>query len=59
MEKFAYQIGKEVCGRLPFHFSPCSTTDSRLLLGYCLMAVGVAAIIVMFFYGNDRPHAGR
>lgn len=59
MEKFAYDLGKEVCGRIPFHFSPCSTTDSRLLLGYCLLGAGIAALINAFFYGRGRPYAGR
>ncbi len=59
MERFAYLLGNGVCHQIHFHFEPCSTTDARVLLGYCLMGIGVAAAITAFFYTGSRPQAGR
>jgi hypothetical protein len=55
MDTIAYRISNFTCHQIPFSFSPCSTSDARLLLGYCVILAAIAAVITGFFYMSNRP----
>jgi hypothetical protein len=55
MEIYAYRLGSLVCRQIHFSFTPCSTSDARELLGYCLVLMGIAGFITAYFYGANRP----
>jgi hypothetical protein len=55
METIAYRLSNGLCRQIPFHFIPCTTSDTRMIMGYCLILAAIAAVITAFFYGTNRP----
>lgn len=56
METFAIRLANGLCRHVPFRFEPCSTSDARMILGYCLILAAICAVIVGFFYQSNRPY---
>jgi hypothetical protein len=55
MELLSYRIANALCRQIPFSFTPCYTSDARMILGYVVILVAIAAVITAFFYSSNRP----
>jgi hypothetical protein len=55
MELLSYRIANALCRQIHFSFTPCHTSDARMIMGYVVILVAIAAVITAFFYSTNRP----